>query len=98
MHIVRELLGNIELPTKPVQQCAGFALCSRCDLLNAAPSLHLVVAQRASADLAMPSKLNTILAAGRPTVATAEPGTALHTTLVDNDCGVVVELAELVRG
>jgi len=88
--IVRGLLDTVELPTKPVQRCAGFVLCTLCDLLNAA-DLHLVVAQRASADLVMPSKLNSILTVGRLTVATAESGTALYSTLVDHDCGVVDE-------
>ena len=30
MNIVKESLGNTVLPTKPVQRCAGFALCTRC--------------------------------------------------------------------
>jgi len=35
MNIDKGPLGNTELPTKPAQRCAGFVLCTRCDLLNA---------------------------------------------------------------
>jgi len=54
----------------------------------AAGDVHLVVQRREAADLVMPSKLTNILAAGRPSVATADPGTALHTVLNDYDCGI----------
>ena len=36
----------------------------------------------------MPSKLTNILASGRPSVATVDPGTALHAVLNDHDCGM----------
>lgn len=55
----------------------------------AAGDIHLVVQRREAADLVMPSKLTNILAAGRPAVATAEPGTALYDTLNEHDCGIV---------
>jgi colanic acid biosynthesis glycosyl transferase WcaI len=54
----------------------------------AAGDVHLVVQRREAADLVMPSKLTNILAAGRPSVATADPGTALHTVLNHYDCGI----------
>jgi colanic acid biosynthesis glycosyl transferase WcaI len=54
----------------------------------AAGDVHLVVQRREAADVVMPSKLTNILAAGRPSVATADPGTALHTVLNDYDCGI----------
>lgn len=37
----------------------------------------------------MPSKLTNILAAGRPSVATADPGTELYRVLTERDCGIV---------
>lgn len=50
------------------------------ELLSAA-DIHLVVQKRDAADLVMPSKLANILAAGRPALATAEPGTVLWDVL-----------------
>lgn len=55
----------------------------------AAGDIHLVTQRRGAADLVMPSKLTNILAAGRPAVATADPGTELYRVLTENDCGVV---------
>jgi colanic acid biosynthesis glycosyl transferase WcaI len=54
----------------------------------AAGDIHLVVQRREAADLVMPSKLTNILAAGRPSVATADPGTTLYDVLNDHRCGV----------
>lgn len=54
----------------------------------AAGDIHLVVQKREAADLVMPSKLTNILAAGRPSVATADPDTTLHDVLVEHDCGI----------
>jgi colanic acid biosynthesis glycosyl transferase WcaI len=56
----------------------------------AAGDVHLIVQRREAADLVMPSKLTNVLAAGRASVATAEPGTALHDVLVGSGCGIVV--------
>lgn len=61
----------------------------RLPLVLAAGDVHLVVQRREAADLVMPSKLANILAAGRPSVATADPGTALYDVLRECDCGVV---------
>ena len=57
------------------------------DLLNAA-DIHLLPQRRGAADLVMPSKLNGILASGRPVLATADPGTQVA-NVVDG-CGLVV--------
>ena len=46
------------------------------DLLNAA-DIHMLPQRSCAADLVMPSKLNGMLASGRPVVATAVPGTEL---------------------
>jgi colanic acid biosynthesis glycosyl transferase WcaI len=70
-------------------------------LMLAAGDVHLVVQRREAADLVMPSKLTNILAAGRPSVATADPGTALHTVLSDYDCGITTtpgDVEELIAG
>lgn len=56
----------------------------------AAGDIHLVVQKREAADIVMPSKLTNILAAGKPSVATADPGTALYETLSNHKAGVVV--------
>ena len=55
----------------------------------AAADIHLVVQRREAADLVMPSKLTNILAAGRPSVATADSGTALHQVLTEHNAGFV---------
>ena len=56
----------------------------------AAGDIHLVVQRRDAADLVMPSKLTNILAAGRPCVATAEPGTALAEVVQGHGAGLIV--------
>lgn len=73
----------------------------RLSLMLAAGDIHLVVQRREAADLVMPSKLTNILAAGRPSVATADPGTTLYEVLNDHDCGVLTapgDVEELVSG
>ena len=57
----------------------------------AAADIHAVVQKPEAADLVMPSKLTNIFAAGRPVVATAEPGTALYHAVIDSGAGVVTE-------
>ena len=57
----------------------------------AAIDIHLVPQQGDAADTVMPSKLANIFAAGRPTVATAAPGTALSELLEQNKLGIVCE-------
>ena len=57
----------------------------------AAIDIHLVPQQGDAADTVMPSKLTNIFAAGRPTVATAAPGTALSELLEHHQLGIVCE-------
>lgn len=57
----------------------------------AAGDIHLVVQKREAADIVMPSKLTNILAAGRSSIATADPGTTLAQVLLDHQCGLVTE-------
>jgi colanic acid biosynthesis glycosyl transferase WcaI len=86
-------LTNVQFyPAHPLEQLP---------LMLAAGDVHLVVQRREAADLVMPSKLTNILAAGRPSVATADPGTALHTVLSDYDCGITTtpgDVEELIAG
>ena len=56
----------------------------------ASGDIHLVAQRREAADLVMPSKLTNILAAGRPCVATTEPGTALADVVQGHETGLVV--------
>jgi colanic acid biosynthesis glycosyl transferase WcaI len=73
-------LANVRFfPAQPLE---------RLPLMLAAGDVHLVVQRREAADLVMPSKLTNILAAGRPSVATADPGTALYAVLNNHDCGI----------
>lgn len=58
--------------------------------LMAAGDIHLVVQKRKASDLVMPSKLTNILAAGRPFIATALPGTELAQVSVDSQAGLLV--------
>jgi colanic acid biosynthesis glycosyl transferase WcaI len=49
----------------------------------------------------MPSKLTNILAAGRPSVATADPGTELYEVLNEHECGITTtpdNFTELLAG
>ncbi len=55
----------------------------------AAADIHLVVQKREAADIVMPSKLTNILAAGRPCIATADPGTTLYEVVNSYETGVV---------
>lgn len=67
------------LPLQPVNRLN--------ELLNAA-DIHLLPQRRGAADLVMPSKLNGILASGRPVLATADAGTQV--AHVVEGCGLVV--------
>ena len=57
------------------------------DLLNSA-DIHLLPQRRGAADLVMPSKLNGILASGRPVIAIADEGTQVARVVAG--CGLVV--------
>lgn len=80
--LAKELhLSNVMfLPVQPLE---------RLPEMLAAADIHLVVQRREAADLVMPSKLTNILAAGRPSVATADPGTALYQVLTEYNAGLV---------
>lgn len=67
------------LPVQPVERLAE---------MLAAGDIHLVVQRQNAADLVMPSKLTNIFAAGRPCVATADPGTALHDAVAGANTGL----------
>jgi colanic acid biosynthesis glycosyl transferase WcaI len=62
----------------------------RLPLMLAAGDIHLIVQRREAADLVMPSKLTNILAAGRPSIATVEPDTAVYDVLQGHDCGLTL--------
>ena len=50
---------------------------SLCDLLNL-PNVHVLPAQKGTADLVLPSKLGGMLASGKPSIVLAEPRSELH--------------------
>lgn len=76
-------LDNLQfVPVQPAERLSE---------MLAAGDIHLVIQRAEAADLVMPSKLANILAAGRPALATAAPGTALHDTLHGYGCGATVE-------
>lgn len=73
----------------------------------ASADVHLILLREGLARSSVPSKLYSILAAGRPVFASIDPGTEVTRVLADNDCGRAVPpgdldafdtgLAELVR-
>ena len=73
------------------------------DLL-ASSDVLLVPLDRAKSDLSVPSKLYTFMAAGRPILGLAAPGSEVARLLRENDCGVAAppddpdEIAAAVRG
>lgn len=75
----RRLNNVLFFPVQPLE---------RLPLLLASGDIHLVVQRREAADLVMPSKLTNILSAGRPSVATVDPETAVYEVLNGHDCGV----------
>jgi colanic acid biosynthesis glycosyl transferase WcaI len=69
--------------------------------LLAIADLHLVLQKKNAADLVMPSKLTSILAAGGCPLVTASEGSTLHKLIHKNQMGIVVEPddhAMLARG
>lgn len=84
----RQHLDNVRfLPLQPVEQLPE---------VLAAADVHLVVQKAEAADLVMPSKLTNILAAGRPSIATANEGTELHHVLTSYDAGLVTSPDDVV--
>ena len=59
--------------------------------LLAMADVHLVLQKKNAADLVMPSKLTSILAAGGCPIVTASEGTTLHALIRKNEMGIVVE-------
>lgn len=59
--------------------------------LLATADIHAVLQKRGAADLVMPSKLTSILAAGGVVLVTADKGTELANVVSENDLGLVVE-------
>lgn len=85
---LQEKLGEMQLPNvqmHPVQPKEKLN-----DMLAAA-DVHLIVQRREAADLVMPSKLTNIVAAGRPSIATADAETTLAQVLLQNKCGLVAK-------
>ena len=75
-----EGLANIRFfPLQPIERLG--------EMLGLA-SVHLLPQIAGVADLVLPSKLTNMLASGRPVVATAAPGTALHHAI--EGCGLAV--------
>lgn len=78
----RRGLSNVVFkPLQPVERLSA---------LLATADIHLVLQRRGVADLAMPSKLAGILAAGGASIVTADPGTELYRTVLDNSIGYVI--------
>ncbi|MFT4155301.1 WcaI family glycosyltransferase [Parafilimonas sp.] len=79
------------LPLQPEESLNGF--------LNIA-DVHLIIQKAGVANLVMPSKLSNICAVGGLVAVTAEQGSALYDTVVDNDIGLVClpeDVAELKK-
>jgi colanic acid biosynthesis glycosyl transferase WcaI len=78
----RRGLTNVSfLPLQPAEKLN--------ELLNTADA-HLLIQKHSATDLVMPSKLTGMLASGRPVVATAVKGTAVHAAVTDAEAGLVV--------
>lgn len=82
--LLAQSLGLDNLIFLPLQSTGRFPL------LLAAGDLHLVVQRQQAADLVMPSKLTNILAAGRPFIATTNPGTELARVATESRAGLMV--------
>lgn len=78
-------LPNVRwLPLQPIEKLNS--------LLNMA-DVHLLPQKKNAADLVMPSKLTGIFASGRPVIAMAEPGTAIHEAVTGRGVNVPPENA-----
>lgn len=79
--------------SKSVQNVHFFPL-QDFDVFNAflnMADVHLVLQKAQAADLVMPSKLSTILAAGGLVIATAFAGTSLYDEIANNEMGIVID-------
>jgi colanic acid biosynthesis glycosyl transferase WcaI len=83
-------LANVRfLPLQPLEKLN--------ELLNLA-DIHLLPQKRDAADLVMPSKITGMFASGRPVVATADPGTQLHLTILEHGlCPHPEDTASFIR-
>lgn len=73
-------LSNVKFfPLQPYEKLSA---------LLAMADLHLVLQKKAAADLVMPSKLTSILAAGGCALVTAEQGTSLYDTVANYGLGI----------
>lgn len=61
----------------------------------ASGDIHLIVLKRGLARSSVPSKLYSILAAGRPVFASIDPGTEVSRVLAEHDCGRSVDPEDL---
>lgn len=75
-------LDNVKfLPLQPYNKLSS---------MLATADLHLVLQKKAAADLVLPSKFMTILAAGGIAIVTAEPGTTLYDLVKDHHLGILI--------
>ena len=70
------------LPLQPAEKFNAF--------LNMA-DVHLIIQKKGAGDVVMPSKLNSILAAGGLVLATCEKDTALFDLITNNEIGLTAE-------
>ncbi len=77
----RSLKNVLFLPLQPEK---------RFPLLLAMGDIHIVIQKARVSDLVMPSKLSNIMAAGRPFIATALPGTELARVTEESQAGLLV--------
>lgn len=76
-------LRNVQFfPLQPYPKLSALLACA---------DIHLVLQKKSAADLVMPSKLTSILAAGGCPLVTAMPNTTLHDLILEEKIGVVVE-------
>ncbi len=82
----RNLRNMTFMPLQPIERLN--------EMLGSA-DIHLVIQKSDAADLVMPSKLTNILAAGRPTIATADKGTELWDVIVGASTGIAIPPEDL---
>ncbi|RYY35304.1 MAG: colanic acid biosynthesis glycosyltransferase WcaI [Sphingobacteriaceae bacterium] len=68
----------------------GFLPYAELPNLLATGDIHLVLQKSSAADLVMPSKLTSILAAGGCSIVTALPGTSLYDIIHENSMGLLI--------
>ncbi|RXF69427.1 WcaI family glycosyltransferase [Arcticibacter tournemirensis] len=78
----KQLKNMFFMPLQPLSLFNSF--------LNMA-DVHLVIQRKEACDLMLPSKLISIFAIGGLALVTAEPGSSLHTTMIENGMGVVID-------